>query len=251
MVTGAGGGIGAATAQMLSTAGAAVLCADLDRRALPTASLIEKNGGRATQWATDVAKRGDVEAAVKAAIDTFGRLDIMVNNAGIIINQTVADTVDADFDHIFDVNVKGVFYGCRAAARVMALQGSGTIVNLSSGAIDMPVPNTVAYSMTKAAVAQLTRNLAMEVGPSGVRVNAVAPGLVLSPMTSRHFTRPDGSIDEAKKAETIVQFTKAAPTSLVGTPSDIAHCILFLASDASRYMTGQILRPNGGIAMPW
>jgi 3-oxoacyl-[acyl-carrier protein] reductase len=184
-------------------------------------------------------------------MDNHGRLDIMANVAGIIVGGTVIDMADEDLDRILGVNWKGVFYGCRAAARVMVGQGSGSIINMASTAIDLAVPGLAAYSMCKAAVAQLTRNLASEVGPEGVRVNAIAPGFVVTGMTGRHFTRPDGTIDEALKEATVAPQARRSPLRRVGEPEDIGWAVLYLASDAARFVTGQILRPNGGASMPW
>ena len=191
-----------------------------------------------------------VEDLVRGAVADHGRLDVMGNIAGIIHNSLVVDTREEDLDRILATNLKGVFFGCQSAARVMIEQGSGSIINMSSGAIDMPAATIVCYAMAKAAVAQLTKTLATEVGPLGVRVNAVAPGLILTGMTSRHFTRPDGSIDEELKAAFVAPMAERATLGRVGEPDDIAYAVLYLASDASSFMTGQILRPNGGVAMP-
>jgi 3-oxoacyl-[acyl-carrier protein] reductase len=174
----------------------------------------------------------------------------MGNIAGIIHNSLVVDTREEDLDRILATNLKGVFFGCQSAARVMTEQGSCSIINMSSGAIDMPAATIVCYAMAKAAVAQLTKTLATEVGATGVRVNAVAPGLILTGMTSRHFTRPDGSIDEELKAAFVDPMAERATLGRVGEPDDIAYAVLYLACDASSFMTGQILRPNGGVAMP-
>jgi 3-oxoacyl-[acyl-carrier protein] reductase len=124
-------------------------------------------------------------------------------------------------------------------------------VNLASAAVDLPAPRHACYGMSKAAVVQLTRTLAMELGDDGVRVNAVAPGFIITGITARHFTNPDGTVDEERKAAVAKTFSRVAPLRRVGEPEDVADVVLFLASDASRYMTGQILRPNGGMAMPW
>ena len=252
VVTGAGSGIGQATALMLAAAGAAVLCADVDASsAAKTATSIREAGGQAASRATDVASAAEVDGLVTGATDAYGRLDIMANIAGIIVGGTVADMTDDDFERILGVNLRGVFYGCRAAAKVMTAQGSGSIVNMSSGAIDTPAPGLSGYAMTKAAVAQLTRNLAVEVAGRGVRVNAIAPGFVLTNMTARHFVNPDGSVDEERKEAALAPMRKRTPLGDVGRPDDIAYAVLYLCSDAARFVTGQILRPNGGVSMPW
>jgi 3-oxoacyl-[acyl-carrier protein] reductase len=122
---------------------------------------------------------------------------------------------------------------------------------MSSGAIDAPQAGISGYAMTKAAVAQLTKTLAMEVAKQGVRVNAIAPGFVLTAMTGRHFVGADGTVDEQAKEATLAPMRKRTPLGEVGAPTDIAYAALYLASDAARWTTGQILRPNGGVSMPW
>ena len=248
VVTGAGSGIGRATAIRLAEAGARVVCADIDGDAAKdTAAEIATHNGDATAEQVDVSRREEVAALVEGT----NRLDVMANIAGIIQQSSVIETTEADIDRVFGVNLKGVLWGCQAAARRMTEQGSGSIVNMASAAIDTPSPNLLCYAMAKAAVVQLTKTLAMEVAKSHVRVNAVAPGLVVTGMTSRHFVNPDGSIDEAKRDATLEPMRRMNPLRMLGEPDDIAYAVLYLASDASKYMTGQILRPNGGVAMPW
>ena len=132
----------------------------------------------------------------------------------------------------------------------MVEQHAGSIINLSSGAIDAPAVALAGYAMTKAAIAQLTKTLALELGPAGVRVNALAPGLILTPMVARHFTNPDGTTDESRKEATLAPVVATTPLRRIGAPEDVAFAVWYLASDASSFMTGQILRPNGGVAMP-
>ncbi len=131
----------------------------------------------------------------------------------------------------------------------MVEQGHGSIVNMTSTAALAPAPDVGAYAMTKAAVLQLTRTMAIEVGRKGVRVNAVAPGFVPTKMTSRYYRRPDGTIDEEMKDAVLKPMAKFAPLRRVGETADVAYCVLFLASDASSFLTGQCLSPNGGMTM--
>jgi len=252
VVTGAASGIGRASAVLLGAAGAAVLCADLDAAgAEATAAQLEEAGSRALARRVDVTVPGEVDAVVAEAVAELGRLDVMANVAGIIVQAPVVDFDDDAFDRIMAVNLRGVFRGCRAAARVMSAQGSGSIVNMASAAIDTPSPGLAGYGMAKAAVVQLTRVLATEMGPLGVRVNAVAPGFVETAMTGRRYTSPDGAVDETHRQAVLDAVARSTPLRTVGRPQDIAHAVLYLASDASRFVTGQILRPNGGVAMPW
>jgi 3-oxoacyl-[acyl-carrier protein] reductase len=252
VVTGAASGIGRASAALLGAVGAAVVCADADGAgAQETAARLEEAGGRAMARRVDVTVPGELDAVVDEAVSAFGRLDVMANIAGIIAQSPVVDLDDDALERILAVNLKGVFRGCRAAARVMSAQGSGSIVNMASAAIDAPSPGLAGYGMAKAAVVQLTRVLAAEMGPHGVRVNAVAPGFVETAMTSRHFTAADGTVDEPHRRAVLDAVARTTPLRTVGRPEDVAHAVLYLASDASRFVTGQILRPNGGVAMPW
>ena len=251
VVTGAGSGIGRASAMMLAGAGATVVCADVDEaRAKDTAAAVVDAGGSARGDGVDVTSSVDVDDLVQRAVRDHDHLDVMCNIAGIMHNSLVVDTEDEDLDRVLAVNLKGVFYGCRAAARVMTKQGSGSIVNMSSGAIDTPAPTIGCYAITKAGVAQMTKTLAVEIGESGVRVNAIAPGWIVTGMTGRHFTNPDGSIDEQRFQAVSAPMRNAAALKRVGRPEDIAYAVLYLASDASSFMTGQILRPNGGLSIP-
>ena len=250
VVTGAASGIGAGSARLLAAAGAAVVCADRDGTgARETAGQISAAGGRADVLEIDVTDEAGVLAAGARIADEHGRLDVWCNAAGVIATTPVADLDDAAFRRIFDINFLGTLHGCRSALRAMAAGGS--IVNLASAAIDTPAAGIAAYAVSKAAVTQLTRTLAVEAGPSGIRVNAVAPGFVLTAMTARHFTRPDGSIDAAARDQVVGMQEKISPLGVVGEPDDIAHAVLYLSASASRFVTGQILRPNGGVAMPW
>jgi 3-oxoacyl-[acyl-carrier protein] reductase len=252
VVTGAGSGIGTATAVRLAAAGAYVACLDIDGAAAATTAeeigaVHADSSGAFTVDVSDPAAIGDAVAEVRA---TRGRLDVMVNVAGIIRNGSVIDTAEADLDAVLAVNFKGVFFGCQAAARLMVEQRSGSIVNMASAAIDDPSPGLVCYATAKAAVAQLTRTLAAEIGPSGVRVNAVAPGFIETPMTARHFTQADGTLDEDRRAAVHAPMIARSPLGMIGQPDDVAEAVAYLASDASRFVTGQVLRVNGGVAMP-
>ncbi|OEJ44279.1 3-oxoacyl-ACP reductase [Streptomyces agglomeratus] len=241
LVTGAASGIGRASALLLAAAGATVHCADRDESGLrETTSLIAKAGGAAHQHPLDVTDRARLADAVAAA----GPPDILAAIAGIMHSSTVLETRDEDLDRVLAVNFKGVLYACQEAARAMISAGTaGSIITMASGAVDAAHAGLLCYSAAKAAVVQLTRTLATELGPHSIRVNAVAPGWIRTPMTDRH--------DAALQSRAESAMVRASPLGRVGEPEDIAHAVLYLASDASAFTTGQILRPNGGVAMPW
>ncbi|MFK4070954.1 SDR family NAD(P)-dependent oxidoreductase [Streptomyces sp. NPDC029674] len=261
-VTGAASGIGRATALLLAEAGATVHCADRDEQGLhETATRIKAAGGTAHTHPLDVSDRTQVEQAVTAAAavapakagtatasatatSATPRLDILAAIAGVMHSSPVLETRDEDLDRVLDINFKGVLYACRAAARIMIDSGSGgSIVTMASGAVDTGGPGLLCYGAAKAAVVQLTKTLATEVGPHGIRVNAVAPGWIRTPMTARHDTETQSRTEEF--------MARMSPLGRVGEPDDIAHAVLHLASDAASFTTGQLLRPNGGVAMPW
>jgi 3-oxoacyl-[acyl-carrier protein] reductase len=174
---------------------------------------------------------------------------VWCNVAGVIRYAEVVDVTDEMLDLVIDVNIKGVFYGCAAAARVMKPQGGGSIINVASTGMDLATPGISCYALSKAAVAMLTRTLAAELGPDGVRVNTIAPGWVPSGMTSIYWTEPDGSENQDRKDAIFALRASAAPLRRVGTAEDQALAMLYLASDASSFVTGQVLRPNGGMTM--
>jgi 3-oxoacyl-[acyl-carrier protein] reductase len=184
-----------------------------------------------------------VDALVDRAVSHYGSVDVMANVAGIMgAGGPITSIAEADLDRVLAINLKGVFFGVQAALRVMGEQGSGSIINMASAAIDAAPAGLAVYSMAKAGVAILTRVAAREGGPLGVRVNCVAPGFVVTPMTQRG--EPD------RQEAVMASMRRRSVLGAVGDPEDIANAVLFLASDASRYMTGQVLRPNGGTVMP-
>ena len=250
IVTGAGSGIGRATAEVLGGAGAAVVCGDLDEAgAEKTAASIVEAGGKAVAKRTDVSRKDDVEALVDRALAEFGRVDVMANVAGIAADGLLIDATDEELHKAFSVNLWGVLYGCQAAVRAMKESGGGSIINVSSTAIDTPAPKYGVYAMTKAAVAQLTKTLAMEVGRFGIRVNTIAPGMTVSGFTMRHIYEPDGTVNQERYDQFVERMRKLSPLGIVGEPIDQAYLILYLASDAARFSTGTIWRANGGQSM--
>jgi 3-oxoacyl-[acyl-carrier protein] reductase len=196
----------------------------------------------------DVALRAEVQAFVERAARELGRLDVLCNVAGVPSDGPLADVTEAEFDRVLGINLKSVLYACQAALPVMATRGAGSIINVSSGVIDAPTAGYGVYAMTKAAVASLTQTLALEAGPQGVRVNAIAPGATLTAFTKRHLEGPDGETDPARLEAFLDAMRQRSPLGRVGDALDQAWLVLYLASDASRFSTGQIWRANGGQA---
>ena len=251
VVTGAGSGIGRQTAITLAQAGAHVILADIDAPGLAeTAAHVAAAGGQGLSRPTDVTDRVAVDALAGFALETYGRLDVWANIAGVSLAVPIVEATEAEIDRVLDVNLKGTYWGCAAAARAMMAQGSGSIINISSAGADFPAPGLSIYAMSKAAVAMLTRTLAHEVGPHGVRANAVAPGFIDTPMVTYRMRGPDGAIDQKLRADLLAARAAGSVLGLTGEPADIAYAILYLASDAGRFVTGQVVRPNGGVAMP-
>ncbi|MFE9460815.1 SDR family NAD(P)-dependent oxidoreductase [Streptomyces californicus] len=240
-VTGAASGIGRASALLLAEAGATVHCADRDEAGLRgTYDLVTEGGGGALVHPLDVTDRTQIRAAVDAA----GAIDILVAAAGIMHTSNVLETADEDLERVLRVNFTGVLYACQEVARSLTARSApGSLITMASGAVDSASAGLLCYSVAKAAVVQLTKTLATELGPHAIRVNAVAPGWIRTPMTDRH--------DAAGQHRTETAMARLSPLGRVGSPEDVAHTVLHLASDASAFTTGQILRPNGGVAMPW
>jgi 3-oxoacyl-[acyl-carrier protein] reductase len=171
------------------------------------------------------------------------------NVAGIICQFDVLDPTQADVAQILAVNLMGVYWDCAAAGQVMAGAGRGSIINMASAGAEAGVPSISAYSMSKAAVIALTRTVAAELGPKGVRCNSVAPGFVESPMTAVKWANPKGSVDDERRRTVLQQIGGNTPLRTTGETIDIAYGMLYLATDASRFTTDQVLRLNGGLVM--
>lgn len=246
VVTGAASGIGRETAVTYAKAGARVVLADIAADGLEAAA---NDVPDAVVVPTDVGDKAAVDDLARAALRSTGRIDVWANVAGIIRNSSIVDTAEEELDAVLAVNLKGVFWGTAAAGRVMSAAKRGAIVNVSSSGGETGVPTLSMYGVAKAGVIQLTRVAAAELGPLGVRANAVAPGYVETPLTQRVWTAADGSVDEQKRAETIAAIGARSPLGVIGSTRDIAWSMLFLASDASRFITGQVIRPNGGVHM--
>lgn len=247
VVTGAASGIGESVAEVLAQAGASVVLGDLNAEgAEAVAKRILEAGGKAVAQGVDISRRDEMDSLVGRAESEFGGLDVLCNVAGVPFDGLLEDLSDEDFDRVVAINIKGTLYGCQAAIPLMASRGGGSIINVSSGAIDLPVPNFGLYAITKAGVAQLTHTLAHEVGDRGIRVNAIAPGATITNFTKRRLKNPDGTINQESYEGFVTSMESMSPIGRVGEAEDQAWLVLYLASEASRFCTGQIWRSNGG-----
>jgi 3-oxoacyl-[acyl-carrier protein] reductase len=236
MVTGASRGIGRAIAEEMAEAGADLVLLDLDAGWLKeTAEAVEGKGRRATCLSVDVGDGAAVTEAVKQAIEACGRIDVLVNNAGITKDTFLVRMSEDDWDAVIRVNLKGSFLFTKAVSKLMMKQRSGTIVNVASIIGLIGNAGQCNYAASKAGVIALTKSAAKELASRNVRVNAVAPGFIQTKMT-------DELPEDVKQ-----KMLSAIPMNRFGQPEDVARVILFLASEASSYMTGQVLTISGGM----
>lgn len=241
VITGAASGIGRATAALFAREGARLVLADVNEQTgEELAETFRAQGGEAVFVQTDVTSEADVQRMVAAAVERFGRLDILFNNAGIVRRSPVAECTLEEWEQVFAVNVRGVFLGCKHAVPVMQKQGGGVIVNTGSGASFIASPNSPAYTASKGAVLQLTKQVAVDYAKDGIRVNAVCPGVVDTPLMAPAFAR--GGDTEAGKAA----FAAKHPLGRLAKADEVAKAVLFLASDESSFSTGSALMVDGG-----
>lgn len=238
VITGGASGIGRATAQLFAENGAAVIIADVRREprqgGKPTHEAIRDSGGSAEFVECDVRSIDDLETIASAAVSEYGSLDVLVNAAGVLEYLMATEVDETDYDRVMDVNLKGVFFGCQIALdRMLDQPDGGQIVNVSSVAGLAANAGVALYCMSKAGVANLTRALAVEYGPEDIRVNAVNPGIIETAMTKQD-------------SDTVSKRTDDTPLRRDGKPEEVAEAICFLASDASRYVTGHNLVVDGG-----
>ena len=238
LVTGGGRGIGAATSELFAREGAAVAVSDLDEG--PAQEVAGQLGEKALAVACDVSRRDQVEAAVQKTVDAFGRLDILVCCAGITRDNLVHKMSDDDWDGVIDTHLKGTFLSAQVAQRVMVPQRYGKMAFLSSSSADGNRGQTN-YSTAKAGLQGMARTLAIELGPFGINVNAVAPGFVETRMTEATARRMGVQWEDFKKAA-----AERTPVRRIGQPVDIANVIAFLCSDESSFVSGQTIYARGG-----
>jgi 3-oxoacyl-[acyl-carrier protein] reductase len=244
VITGAGSGIGRASALAFAEEGACVLSADLNAaNAGETAEQVRAAGGNAEAFEVDVTSAAQVEGMVQRAVDRFGRLDVLFNNAGLPQAFTPFEqSTDALYDRIMDVNVRGVFYGCRAAIPRMKAQGGGVILNTASTAGIRPRPGLAVYNASKAAVITLTKTLAVELAPHRIRVVSICPVATDTPMLPSFIGVEQG----ADEAEGRRRFISTIPWGRLNRPEDIARAAVFLASPDAEMVTGTAFEVDGG-----
>ena len=248
VVTGGAKGIGRGIANRLAEAGATVLVVDIDADgAQATAGAIEQRGGTAGSAVADLSTADGANAAVAAAVERYGRIDILVNNAGIFPMAPALELPEEMWDRTLNLNLKGLFLASQAAARAMTGAGhGGSIINIASVDAFKPLGNLVHYDASKGGVVMVTKALAKEFGPHGIRVNAIAPGAINTAGTEATAAAMELSPDVAAMVE---QLTNAMPLRRQGEPDDIARVAVFLASPAAEYMSGSAVVVDGGMLL--
>ncbi len=241
IVTGAASGFGGGIARCFAAEGAKVIVADRDAdKGAAMAATIEDAGGTAVFAHVDVSKADDIQAMVDLAVERFGGLDILVNNAGIGQRPTpIGEITDAEYDRLFDVNVRGVFLCCRTALPALRQGNDGCIINTSSGIALRARPNMAPYGATKAAVSAMTQSLALELAPEGIRVNALCPGAGDTPMLAEFM----GGTESREKRDL---FVSGIPLGRLISPEDMGMAAVYLASDEAAMITGTFLPVDGG-----
>lgn len=238
VITGSARGIGKSIATLFARQGAKIVISDVaDEIGEKTAQEIKELGGEAIYIHCDVSDPRDAEGLIRSAVENFGKLNILVNNAGVTSDSLLVRMKDEDWNRVISINLTGSFNCARAAAKVMMKQREGCIINIASVAGIMGNVGQVNYSASKAGVIGLTLSAARELARRGVRVNAIAPGFIMTEMTAK--------LPEAERRRIL----DMVPLGKPGTPEDVANVALFLASDAARYITGQVIRVDGGMIM--
>jgi NAD(P)-dependent dehydrogenase (short-subunit alcohol dehydrogenase family) len=244
VVTGAGSGIGEAIALLFGRQGALVQALDVDEAtARRGADEIRRAGGKADAWRCDVGDASEVESAFQAVVEKHGRLDVLVNNAGVAHVGTAETTSEADFDRVFRVNVKGVYLCSRAALPRMLAQGGGVILNMASIASHVGIPDRFAYSMSKGAVHTMTMSIAADYVKRNVRCNCISPARVHTPFVDGYLARNY----PGREQEMFRKLSEYQPIGRMGRPEEIALLALYLCSDEASFVTGQAYPIDGGV----
>jgi 3-oxoacyl-[acyl-carrier protein] reductase len=238
IITGSGGGIGKETALLFAKEGAKVVVADVNEKGgTETVENIKKAGGEAFFAKLDVSSRDQIKQVVKETIAKYGKIDVLINNAGIIQDALVVKMTEEQWDKVININLKGPFNCIQAVVEQMINQGSGVIINISSIVALYGNVGQTNYAATKAGLIGMTKTLAKELGKKGIRVNAVAPGFIYTPMT-------------ASVPEKILEMMKEkTPLRRLGKPEDVANTLLFLSSDEASFINGAVISVDGGLQL--
>ncbi len=240
IITGGSSGIGKATALLFAKEGAKVVIAARDEKeGMKVVSEIKRARGEAIFIKTDVAIESDVKNLINQTIKKYKKLDILYNNAGVELQKTVTETSSEELDRVLDINLKGVFYGCKYA--IPKMKRGSAIINTASAAGIVGFPNLAAYCASKGGIVLLTKEIALDYADKGIRCNCVCPGAILTPMLKRFF---DKSPDPTKTKK---EMAMMHPLGRLGKPEEIAKAVLFLASEESSFITGQALLVDGGL----
>lgn len=238
IITGGGSGIGKETGLLFAKEGAKVVVADINEKAgAETVDTIKNAGGEAVFAKLDVSNREQTKQVVKDTIAKYGRIDVLINNAGIIQDALVVKMTEEQWDKVININLKGPFNCIQAVAEQMIAQGSGVILNISSIVALYGNVGQTNYAATKAGLVGMTKTLAKELGKKGIRVNAIAPGFIYTPMTA---TVPEKILDMMKEK---------TPLKRLGTPGDVANALLFLSSDDASFINGAVISVDGGLLL--
>ncbi|MBI1851703.1 MAG: SDR family oxidoreductase [Planctomycetes bacterium] len=244
VVTGGGSGIGAAISRLFAQQGARVAVLDVDGAAArSTIDAIRSAGGDAETFACDVSVAARVGSAFDAVVARFGRLDVLVNNAGVVHVGNVESTTEADFDRVYRVNVKGVFLCTQAAVKAMLAQGGGVILNLASIVSLIAVEDRFAYTMSKGAVLTMTRSVAVDYMAKKIRCNCICPARIHTPMVDGYLAKSY----PGHEAEMFAKLSAYQPIGRMGKPEEVAALALYLCSDEAAFITGQAFPIDGGV----
>lgn len=238
IITGGGSGIGKETGILFAREGAKVVVGDVNEKAgTETVEFIKNAGGEAIFTKLDVSSREQTRQAIKDTIAKYGRIDVLINNAGIIQDALVVKMTEEQWDKVININLKGPFNCIQAVVEQMIAQGSGVILNISSIVALYGNVGQTNYAATKAGLVGMTKTLAKELGKKGIRVNAIAPGFIYTPMTS---AMPEKILEMMKEK---------TPLKRLGTPADVANALLFLASDDASFINGAVISVDGGLLL--